>query len=145
MPRFLLGHTLDLDSTVFCRYRIQEGSQSGDNPQKRGRPSHHPLIAFLSEARRLLWATAPGGAGWHDECQCRVAHPGPHASSPRTSHGLGGGRCGLLSHSLADLSGTPGSALHHHGPSDPVLRRVGLHRLPETAWRRISKGIDVAE
>jgi hypothetical protein len=61
MPRFLLGHTLDLDSTVFCRYGTQEGSQIGYNPQKRGRPSHHPLIAFLSEARRLLWATLRAG------------------------------------------------------------------------------------
>jgi hypothetical protein len=37
MPRFLLGHTLDLDSTVFCRYGTQEGSQIGYHPQKRGR------------------------------------------------------------------------------------------------------------
>ncbi len=27
----------------------------------------------------------------------------------------------------------------------PPLRRVVLHALPETAWRRVSKGIDVAE
>jgi hypothetical protein len=27
----------------------------------------------------------------------------------------------------------------------PVLRRLILHRLPETAWRRVSKGIDGAE
>ena len=52
----LLGHTLDLDSTVFCRYGEQEGSLKGYNPSKPGRPSHHPLMAFLAEARRLLWA-----------------------------------------------------------------------------------------
>jgi hypothetical protein len=50
----LLGHTLDLDSTVFCRYGEQEGSLKGYNPSKPGRPSHHPLMAFLAEARRLL-------------------------------------------------------------------------------------------
>jgi hypothetical protein len=32
MPRIALGHTLDLDSTVFCRYGGQEGSQIGYNP-----------------------------------------------------------------------------------------------------------------
>lgn len=69
MPRFLLGHTLDLDSTVFCRYGTQEGSQIGYNPQKRGRLSHHPLLAFLSEARPLLWVTLrPGKAGTANGC-----------------------------------------------------------------------------
>jgi Transposase DDE domain group 1 len=58
----LLGHTLDLDSTVFCRYgEKQEGSLKGYNPKKPGRPSHHPLVAFLSEARRVLWAVLRSG------------------------------------------------------------------------------------
>ncbi|MDC8450339.1 MAG: hypothetical protein LV473_18570 [Nitrospira sp.] len=35
-----LGHTLDLDSTVFCRYGEQDGSFTGPNPIKHGRPSH---------------------------------------------------------------------------------------------------------
>lgn len=69
MPRIALGHTLDLDSTVFCRYGNQEGSQIGYNPQKRGRPSHHPLLAFLSETRRLLWVPLrPGKAGTANGC-----------------------------------------------------------------------------
>ena len=42
MRPILLGHTLDLDSTVFCRYGDQEGSLKGHTPVKRGRPSHHP-------------------------------------------------------------------------------------------------------
>jgi len=57
----LLGHTLDLDSTVFCRYGEHEGSLIGHNPIKHGRPSHHPLLAWLSERRRLLWATLRAG------------------------------------------------------------------------------------
>ncbi len=57
----LLGHTLDLDSTVFCRYGEQQGSLKGYNPKKPGRPSHHPLVGFLAEARRLLWATLRSG------------------------------------------------------------------------------------
>lgn len=61
MRVILIGHTLDLDSTVFCRYGEQEGSLRGYNPRKPGRPSHHPLMAFLAEARRLLWATLRSG------------------------------------------------------------------------------------
>ena len=57
----LMGHPLDLDSTVFCRYGEQDGSLKGHNPIKHGRPSHHPLVAWLSERRRLLWATLRAG------------------------------------------------------------------------------------
>ncbi len=46
--------TVDLDSTVLTRYGEQEGSKVGYNPQKRGRASHHPLIAFMAEARMVI-------------------------------------------------------------------------------------------
>ncbi|MDR1887139.1 MAG: transposase [Prevotellaceae bacterium] len=41
--------TLDFDSSVLTRYGHQEGAKRGYNPQKRGRCSHHPLIAFINE------------------------------------------------------------------------------------------------
>ncbi|MDP2209480.1 MAG: IS1380 family transposase, partial [Bacteroidota bacterium] len=43
--------TLDLDSTVIERYGEQEGSRRGYNPRKPGRPSQHPLIAFIAELK----------------------------------------------------------------------------------------------
>lgn len=48
---------LDLDSSVVTRYGKQQGALRGYNPQKRGRPSHHPLLAFLSDSRFIvnLW------------------------------------------------------------------------------------------
>lgn len=45
--------SLDLDSTVITRYGEQEGSQRGYNPNKKGRPSHHPLIAFVADIRMI--------------------------------------------------------------------------------------------
>src|SRR5438445_732767 len=54
LPKRAEGYTLDLDSTVFERYGQQEGSLKGHNPRKHGRPSHHPLLAVLAEAHRLL-------------------------------------------------------------------------------------------
>jgi hypothetical protein len=56
-----LGAVLDLDSTVFERYGHQEGSLKGHNPRKHGRPSHHPLIAFLAEAKLVLHAWLRSG------------------------------------------------------------------------------------
>ena len=49
--------TLDLDSTVMTRYGQQEGAARGYNPRKPGRYSHHPLMAFVADARMIanLW------------------------------------------------------------------------------------------
>ncbi|WP_434783012.1 transposase [Ferrovum myxofaciens] len=45
--------TLDLDSTVITRNGEQEGAVRGYNPGRRGRASHHPLLAFMAEARMV--------------------------------------------------------------------------------------------
>ena len=54
------NYTLDIDSTIMTRYGEQEGSKRGYNPQKRGRKSHHPLIAFISESKMVanFWLRA---------------------------------------------------------------------------------------
>src|SRR5216683_5365915 len=56
-----LGAVLDLDSTVFERYGRQQGSLKGYNPHKHGRPSHHPLLAMLAEAKVVLHAWLRSG------------------------------------------------------------------------------------
>jgi hypothetical protein len=49
--------TLDIDSTVMTRYGEQEGAKKGYNPKKRGRKSHHPIIAFVNDVRLVanIW------------------------------------------------------------------------------------------
>lgn len=47
-------HTMDIDSTVITRYGNQDGVEVGYNPRKPGRGSHHPLIAFASEAKMVI-------------------------------------------------------------------------------------------
>lgn len=42
---------LTFDSTVITRYGEQEGADKGYNSKKKGRPSHHPIIAFLNRSR----------------------------------------------------------------------------------------------
>jgi hypothetical protein len=54
VPERADGYSLDLDSTVFERYGKQEGAKRGYNPRKRGRASHHPLLAVLGEASFIL-------------------------------------------------------------------------------------------
>jgi hypothetical protein len=48
------NYALDLDSTAITRYGNQEGNNIGYNPSKRGRPSHHPLFAFLGNERMVV-------------------------------------------------------------------------------------------
>ena len=59
----LCNVTLDMDSTVVTRHGEQQGATRGYNPGKRGRPSHHPLLAFVAEARLVanFWLR-PGDA-----------------------------------------------------------------------------------
>lgn len=49
--------TLDFDSSIITRYGKQEGAKKGYNPNKPGRPSHHPLIAFVDDVRLVanMW------------------------------------------------------------------------------------------
>jgi len=56
--------TLDIDSTIFTRYGHQQGSKVGYNPKKKGRKSHHPIIAFVNEVRMVanFWLRS-GDAG----------------------------------------------------------------------------------
>ena len=54
---------LVLDSTVVLRYGMkQAGAVKGYNPRKKGRPSHHPLLAFLDTGDCLGVQWRPGNA-----------------------------------------------------------------------------------
>lgn len=73
--------TLVLDSTVSVRYGTQQaGAELGYNPKKPGRPSHHPLLAFLQETGDCMgvrWRpgnahTAAGSEAWLAERVARL-------------------------------------------------------------------------
>ena len=82
------GITLDLDSTVMTRYGAQEGAARGYNPAKRGRVSHHPLMAFVADTRMIAncWLR-PGNSSSAHNVQGFLAN---------TLHRLGGKHVSLL-------------------------------------------------
>ncbi len=47
------GCLAPLGCTVITREGSQEGSAKGYNPNRKGRNSHHPLIAFISQTRMV--------------------------------------------------------------------------------------------
>ena len=60
---------IDLDSTVITRWGDQQGSSKGYNPNRRGRNSHHPLMAFISQARMVANAwLRPGNTADSSSC-----------------------------------------------------------------------------
>ena len=62
--------TVDFDSTVITREGKQQGSAKGYNPNRRGRNSHHPLIAFVSESRMIANAwLRPGNTAASSNCE----------------------------------------------------------------------------
>ncbi|MFO0216797.1 MAG: transposase, partial [Burkholderiales bacterium] len=68
--------TLDLDSTVMTRYGAQEGAARGYyNPAKRGRASHHPLMAFMADTRMIAncWLR-PGNSSSANNVQAFLAN-----------------------------------------------------------------------
>jgi hypothetical protein len=55
LSRVAIGFmTIDLDSSVIPRYGKQQKAEVGYNPKKRGRPSHHPLMAFCEELKMVV-------------------------------------------------------------------------------------------
>jgi Transposase DDE domain group 1 len=82
------GITLDLDSTVMTRYGTQQGAAKGYNPAKRGRLSHHPLMAFVAETQMIAncWLR-PGNV---------ASASNVHSFLENTLHRLGDKRVALL-------------------------------------------------
>jgi hypothetical protein len=46
-------YTLDVDSSVWTRCGQQQGAKRGYNSKKKGRSSHHPLLAFVAEVKMV--------------------------------------------------------------------------------------------
>ncbi|SFG25447.1 Transposase DDE domain-containing protein [Salegentibacter agarivorans] len=62
--------TVDFDSTVITRYGDQQGSAKGYNPNKKGRNSHHPLMAFVGQTRMVANAwLRPGNTADSSSCK----------------------------------------------------------------------------
>lgn len=145
MRPILLGHTLDLDSTVLCRYGAQEGSLKGYNPHKPGRPSHHPLVAFLAEGRRLLWATLrSGNSGSANGCveflkQALVVLPAGHRI------GLVRADAGFFEKRLLEYLESQGLPYIMVARLTAVVRKLVVHPIPSTAWRGVARGVEVAD
>jgi hypothetical protein len=145
MRPILLGHTLDVDSTVLCRYGEQEGSLKGYNPAKPGRPSHHPLVAFLAEGRRLLWAVLrSGNSGSANGCveflrQALTVLPKGHRI------GLVRADAGFFEKRLLEYLESQQLPYIVVARLTAVVRKLVIHQIASRAWRGVARGVEVAD
>lgn len=138
-PRTL---TLDLDSSVVVRHGEQEGAVVGYNLRSPGKPSHHPLFAFVADQRMVLHA-------W--------LRPGNTASGNgsvvflREALGLLGTRhrVGLV---RADAGFYDGGFLNHLEAESIPYIIAGMLTVPlrhcitaQKTWTTVAEGIDIAE
>jgi len=94
VPRSVM---LVLDSTVVQRYGLkQAGAEKGYNPTKKGRPSHHPLVAFLAGTGDCLgvrWRsgsahTAAGAIAWIEALVAQLRAGGVEQITVRLDKGF---------------------------------------------------------
>lgn len=112
----ITGLPLDLDATVMTRYGAQDGAARGYNPAKRGRASHHPLMAFVADTRMIAncWLR-PGNSSAANNVQGFLAN---------TLHRLGNKQVCLL---RAD-SGFSDSAFLDHLDQRPLHYIIALRQ-----------------
>lgn len=133
--------TLDVDSTVITRNGKQEGAARGYNPNRRGRASHHPLLAFVAEARLVanFWLR-PGNTHSANNLPQFLAS---------TLHHLGDKAVGLL---RADSGFFDEAILSElEGQRIPHIIAARLTRPPQrrlyqvSGWWALEAGLELAE
>ena len=68
MRPILMGHTLDMDSTILCRYGEQEGSLKGYNPKKPGGRRIIRWWRFWPKASVVMGDVRSGNSGSANGC-----------------------------------------------------------------------------
>lgn len=134
--------TLDMDSSVVTRYGMQEGAQKGYNPVKRGRRSHHPLMAFVADCNMVAnYWLRPGNTSASNNALGFLED---------TLSKLGGKRLGLIRLDsgffeeavLAHLEARPDPPSYI--VSGRMTRPMQRALAGQAAWLRLDDGIEVA-
>jgi len=139
------NYALDLDSTVITRYGEQQGAAKGYNPKKRGRKSHHPLIAFVPDCRMIanFWLR-PGNTNDMNNFLSFL--------EDTVSNKLKGKRVGLIRADSGFYSKEIFDYLenNHNGSYNYIIaarfhQRIKWKISDQKTWLKLDDGIDIAE
>ena len=134
--------TIDFDSTVITREGEQEGAKIGYNPNRRGRNSHHPLMAFVDQTKMVANAwLRPGNTAASSNCEAFFHETFEHALKG-VKVGLVRADSGFYTESL--LTTLEAKSLNYivAARAYQVVKHA-VHSL--TDWTEVCDGIDVAE
>lgn len=135
------NYTLDFDSTVMVREGCQEGAVRGYNPKRPGRPSHHPLLAFVSDVRMIAnYWLRPGNTS---------ASTNYLSFLDDTLSRLSGKRVGLVRmdsgfFSREILDSLEGKDLRYI-VACRFNNRIKYHLTHERKWLEVTDGLDISE
>ena len=135
------NYTLDFDSTVMVREGSQEGAVKGYNPKRPGRPSHHPLLAFVSDVRMIAnYWLRPGNTS---------ASTNYLAFLEDTLSRLQGKKVGLVRMDSGFFSGNILDYLEkkqlHYIIACRFNNRIKYSLTHEKAWAEVAEGLEIAE
>lgn len=133
--------TLDMDSSVMTRYGRQEEARIGYNPTKPGRPSHHPLIAFIPELRMVANAwLRPGDTNNSHNFKAFLSE---------TLEIIGDKKIGLLRMDCGFSSDEVLSEIEQKGifyiTSMKLLAPIKYELLDKTGWFPLGNGVEIKE
>ncbi len=123
------------------RYGAQEGAKKGYNPVKKGRPSHHPLIAFIADVKLVanMWlrsgdtSSANNFLSFLDDTLSKLKNK--TVSLIRLDSGF------FQSDILDYLEGKPMEYIVAARFTHPVQRLIDAHR----NWILLDTGIEICE
>ena len=135
------NYTLDFDSTVMVREGNQEGAVKGYNPKRPGRPSHHPLLAFVSDVRMIAnYWLRPGNAS---------ASTNYLAFLEDTLSRLQDKKVGLIRMDSGFFSGSILEYLEqkhlHYIVACRFNNRIKYSLTHERVWAEVADGLEIAE
>ena len=132
---------LNLDSSVLIRYGNQQGAKRGYNPKKRGRPSHHPLLAFLGSGYVVNVWNRSGDTG---------TGQGAVSFFHQTCMVVGNNFC--INRVLCDSGFYTITFIEHlehkgftYSIAVPISHTIQREILGVPQWHTISKGVEVSE
>ena len=135
------NYTLDFDSTVMVREGNQEGAAKGYNPKRPGRPSHHPLLAFVSDVHMVAnYWLRPGNTS---------ASTNYLAFLEDTLSRLRDKKVGLIRMDSGFFSGSILEYLEqrhlHYIVACRFNNRIKYSLTHEKVWTKIADGLEIAE
>lgn len=134
--------TLDVDSTVMTRWGSQiEGANKGYNPKNRGRNSHHPLLAFVSDWRLVanLWLR-PGSS--HTANNALGFLEATLANLGQTKVGMFRADSGFYDKTIMGWLADKGIS---HIISAKLTTALQQAVIDQCKWQSVSEGIQVSE